>query len=218
MFKNFSIQLTFLGGPTHDASDRIKTLTRKYDWDDEGSIEYVVVKPGEFLPKGYDPEKCKYQEKKKKLVYVCHGVGRGLDKTSIERWGWNATMNNVDIVVHNYPGYGKTSGLRTEKQICDDSLYLLRHLREEYEEKYKEEHEEEYKEYGFNLDIVLLGNSIGKYPISHQYDLFCKLTHQGCGPVAWLAAHDEAKDLGIEKVILISPWVSLLRLWSVPSP
>ena len=47
------------------------------------------------------------------------------------------------MLLHNYPGYGDTSGPITAELVCQDALQLLKKLREPTQE------------------IVLLGNSVG---------------------------------------------------------
>ncbi|KAI5813570.1 Alpha/Beta hydrolase protein [Pyronema omphalodes] len=130
-----------------------------------------------------------------KLVYVCHGVGRGLDSMSINRWKAHAVQNNVDVVVHNYPGYGNTTGPPSEESINGDSLHLLKYIVNIRNEEKKLQDGGNVKGEDRAKDVILLGNSIG------------------CGPTMWLAATPETRDLGIDRVLLISPWTSLLYLW-----
>ncbi|KAI5802106.1 hypothetical protein FPQ18DRAFT_4750 [Pyronema domesticum] len=195
--KNFLTRATFRGKPHIDYIPLLRLIWRYFfplkiiqytsvqtlpRLDGTGSIEYVLITPDEFIADSFSISKQRYQNKSKKLVYVCHGVGRSLDEKSVRRWGYNASQNNVDIVVHNYPSYGNTPGPATEERICRDADELLRYVKKEDQE------------------VVLLGNSIG------------------CGPIMWLATADEAQDLGIEKVVLISAWTSMLGLWSTLVP
>ncbi|KAI5813569.1 Alpha/Beta hydrolase protein [Pyronema omphalodes] len=160
--KNFLTRATFRGKPTIDYFPflrliwryfyplnkkiqyaSIKTLPRL---DGSGDIEYALIKPDDFTPRGFSTSNGRYRDRPKKLVYVSHGVGRSLDEKSIKRWGYNATQNYVDIVVHNYPTYGDTPGPATEERINADTEELLRHVKKEGQE------------------VVVLGNSIGCGP------------------------------------------------------
>ena len=48
------------------------------------------------------------------------------------------------MLLHNYPGYGETSGPITAELVCQDALQLIGKLREPTQE------------------LVLLGNSVGQ--------------------------------------------------------
>ncbi|KAI5801850.1 Alpha/Beta hydrolase protein, partial [Pyronema domesticum] len=191
--------------PTMSAFSIKNTLTNWTFWGkdntswskEEGSIpayHKIEKLPRKDVPTGQDieyvllkpeAERPGSQENEvKKLIFVCHGVNRSLDSKSVRQWQDDATRENVTIVLHNYPNYGDTPSPRaTEKQICRDALQLLNYVRYKHEgEKFR------------SYEVVILGNSIG------------------CGPTMWLATTDAAYHLGIKKVVLISPWKSLIEL------
>jgi hypothetical protein len=171
-FKEFSIRATFLGGPTEDPYEGIQGL--KYEDADgaERTIEYVHIKASEVQKELKETDSGHFSMGRKEyygeqffnmLVYVCHGVGRGLDNKSINRWKSHAIQNNVDIVVHNYPGYGNTTGPPSEDLINQDSLYLLKHIVNIRNEAKKLQGDRNVEGEDKVKDVVLLGNSIGMY-------------------------------------------------------
>lgn len=81
-------------------------------------------------------------------VFVCHGRLRSLDERSVDQWRELAEQEKVNVVLHNYPGYGNVAGPRTPKRIKDDCLELLEHVKG--------------CEWAKGTELVLLGNSIGK--------------------------------------------------------
>ncbi|CCX32674.1 Similar to Abhydrolase domain-containing protein FAM108C1; acc. no. Q7ZVZ7 [Pyronema omphalodes CBS 100304] len=132
---------TFLKARPDAARDEVHTETKKLDrLDANSSIEYVIIHPVHTRTSSGNRQA-------EKLLYICHaGVGSCIDNTSVRRWQKHANKNNVDIFLHNYPGYGDTTGRSTEDRICQDALQLLK-------EVYRQEQE-----------VVLFGESIGCGP------------------------------------------------------
>jgi pimeloyl-ACP methyl ester carboxylesterase len=96
-------------------------------------------------------------------MFVCHGRGRTLDSQSTTQWKALAELENVTIVLHNYPCYGKTPGPSTVHQIQQDCIDILNHVRGQ--------------DWARGKEVVLLGNSIGCGPtlaLARQKDLDIK--------------------------------------------
>lgn len=80
------------------------------------------------------------------VLLVNHGQLRTLDQGSVDQWREWGQSNQISILLHNYPGYGKTPGPVTPDRILAD----LEQLVDMWREKWKEH------------EICLLGNSAGK--------------------------------------------------------
>lgn len=70
---------------------------------------------------------------------------RSLDPHSVDQWRDWGQSNKISILLHNYPGYGKTPGPMTVERIMADLVVLVEFLKQ----KWKED------------QISVLGNSIG---------------------------------------------------------
>lgn len=70
---------------------------------------------------------------------------RSLDQHSVTQWREWGQSNKISILLHNYPGYGRTPGPVTVDRIMADLDILVKFLRL----KWKDD------------QISILGNSIG---------------------------------------------------------
>lgn len=97
-----------------------KTLSRNYSFQFNQPFKEINISPDgkrnlnfvQFFP----------PKKSKGIVLYFHG-----NKTNIERYAQFAhvfTNNNYEIWMIDYPGYGKTTGRRTEQAIYNDALLL----------------------------------------------------------------------------------------------
>lgn len=95
-----------------------KALPEKYSFKFKQPFKELNIKPGngrnlnivQFFPK----------EKAKGVVLYFHG-----NMTNIERYARYAPMftkNNYEVWMIDYPGYGKTTGKRTEQMMYDDGI------------------------------------------------------------------------------------------------
>lgn len=88
------------------------------------------------------------------VVLVSHGRMRTLDQQSVTQWRDWGQANGISVLLHNYPGYGKTPGPVTTARILADLELLVKFL--ERECTWREE------------QISLLGNSLGSPPCPYQ--------------------------------------------------
>jgi alpha-beta hydrolase superfamily lysophospholipase len=95
-----------------------KALPENYSFRFKQAFKEINISPGEnrnlnivqFFPK----------EKTKGIVLYFHG-----NMTNIERYAQYApafTKNNYEVWMIDYPGYGKTTGKRTEQAMYDDGI------------------------------------------------------------------------------------------------
>lgn len=140
MSPNFNLLVPiFFPGNKDPMSPLVRRLDRTTgtDLDDSSNyIDYVFLSPATPANEGI------------KAVLINHGMNRTLDKNSVSQWQDWATHKRVSVLLHNYPGYGNTSGPVTVKKIMDDQHLLVGFLLKQGEYDYTE--------------IAVLGNSIGK--------------------------------------------------------
>jgi alpha-beta hydrolase superfamily lysophospholipase len=97
-----------------------KPLARDYNFNFKQPFKELNLSPDDnrnlnivqFLPK----------EKSKGIVLYFHG-----NKINIERYAQYApvfTKNNYEVWMIDYPGYGKSTGKRSEQTMYDDALFL----------------------------------------------------------------------------------------------
>lgn len=110
------------------------TATVTPDPDSENFVECV------FFGAGPNTKKSGIQ-----TILVNHGMGRSLDEKSVERWRTWAAEKEVGVVLHNYPGCGKTPGPVTVERIIEDQRVLIKYLLTKHKLS----------------EIAVLGNSIG---------------------------------------------------------
>ena len=94
---------------SRDHSFNFKQFFKELNLSPDGQRNLNIV---QFLPK----------EKPKGIVLYFHG-----NKTNIERYAQYApvfTKNNYAVWMIDYPGYGKTTGKRSEQTMYDDALLL----------------------------------------------------------------------------------------------
>ena len=106
---------------------------------------------------------------------------RAFSKKSVDQWEVVAKNNNVSIVLHNYPGYGDTSGPVTIELLAQDSIQLIRKIMAENWAQGKE--------------LVLMGNSIGLFTLSFRSRL-CVLTSELCRMRTHNVAGDTTRAVG----------------------
>lgn len=70
---------------------------------------------------------------------------RSLDQDSVDQWREWGESHRISVLLHNYPGYGKTPGPVTVDRIMADLEILVDFLKKYWEEE----------------QISILGNSIG---------------------------------------------------------
>lgn len=177
------VQFFFPGNnsPMSDCVERLDRTAATIIPASENFIECV------FLSAGPDTKKSGIR-----IILVNHGMGRSLDEKSVERWRKWVAEKKIGVVLHNYPGYGKTPGPVTVERIIEDQRVLIRNLLDKHEPS----------------EIAVLANSVGTSE-SLLYIVFRSLDDQtdkvyiGCGPT--MAIADEF-DFGM--VILVSPYMS----------
>lgn len=79
----------------------------------------------------------------KGVIFYSHG-----NAGSLSRWGYVADlflMNNYDVLIYDYRGYGKSNGSVSEANLYHDAIYIYKQLAKEYGED----------------KIVVYGRSIG---------------------------------------------------------
>lgn len=82
-----------------------------------------------------------------KVVLVNHGRKRTLDEDCVSQWRDWVTVKGISVLLHNYPGYGGTSGSATVSNIIRDQHLLISFLIDSR---------------GYEVQqIAVLGNSIG---------------------------------------------------------
>ena len=82
-------------------------------------------------------------ENSKGIVFYSHG-----NAGCIDQWGSIADiflLNNYDLLIYDYRGYGKSSGFISELNFYDDAIFIYKQLLNDYKEN----------------EIVVYGRSIG---------------------------------------------------------
>lgn len=82
-----------------------------------------------------------------------HGRLRTLDQPSVTQWREWGEINGISVLLHNYPGYGKTPGPVTVERILSDLGLLVQFLRQRWRDE----------------QISVLGNSIGSTLHTHWF-------------------------------------------------
>jgi pimeloyl-ACP methyl ester carboxylesterase len=113
-----------------------------------GEVEFYYSRSGDAEGK---------PDAKERLLFCCTGRGKVVDDAELARWQqscveWGVhSAHRYSVILHNYPGYGDSSGCVTEDLIDEDNERLIRHIIGDLGWKGEQ--------------LYLFGNSIGTGPI-----------------------------------------------------